>query len=70
VPINPDGAIQQVEWRGGLSGCVTRAGRNSEFSLAVPSWRERRLAERRRDTAVGPAAATAVREMRNVRGGR
>jgi hypothetical protein len=70
VPISPDGAIQQVEWRGGLSGCVTRAGRNSEFSLAVPSWRERRLAERRRDIAVGPAAATAVREIRKVRGGR
>jgi hypothetical protein len=70
VPINPDGAIQQVEWRGGLSGCVTRAGRNSEFSLAIPTWRERRVAERRRDAAQGPASVTAVREIRNVRGGR
>jgi hypothetical protein len=54
VPISPDGAIQQVQWSGGLSGCVTRASRNSEFSsdggitscpgtrTHLPVWSKRR----------------------------
>jgi hypothetical protein len=70
VPISPDGAIQQVEWRGGTAGCVTRASRNSEFSLVVPPWHERRAAERRRDETAPPAAVAALREIRNRRGAR
>ncbi len=71
VPISPDGAIQQVEWSGGPSGCVTRAGRNNEFSLVVPSFHERRTAERRRDNPpITPSSAAALRELRNQRGGR
>jgi hypothetical protein len=42
VPINPDGAISQVHWSGGPAGTVTRAGRNSEFSLTVPTFADRR----------------------------
>ena len=71
VPISPDGAIQQVEWSGGLSGCVTRASRNSEFSLVVAPYHERRQAERRRDQPrVTPASAAALRAMREQKGGR
>jgi len=71
VPISPDGAIQQVEWSGGLSGCVTRASRNSEFSVVVPPYHERRQAERRRDQPrVTPASAAALREWRERKGGR
>lgn len=71
VPISPDGAIQQVEWSGGLSGCVTRASRNSEFSLVVPPWHERRQAERRGgETPIAPPSAAALREIRVNRGGR
>jgi hypothetical protein len=71
VPISPDGAIQQVEWSGGLAGCVTRASRNSEFSLVVPPFPERRQAERRRDQPrVSPASAAALREVRERKGGR
>jgi hypothetical protein len=43
VPISPDGAIQQVEWKGGISsGCTTAAGVNTEFSLIVPDYKRRR----------------------------
>ncbi len=71
VPISPDGAIQQVEWSGGLSGCVTRASQNSEFSLVVPPFHERRQAERDRDQPrIAPASATALRKAREERGGR
>jgi hypothetical protein len=42
VPINPDGAIAQVQWSAGAAGAVTRAGRNTEFSLAVPPYASRR----------------------------
>jgi hypothetical protein len=38
VPISPDGAISQVNWSASAAGAVTRAGRNSEFSLAVPPY--------------------------------
>lgn len=46
IPISPDGAIQQVAWSGGPSGCSTTVGRNTEFSRVVPSWAERRAIER------------------------
>ncbi|HEY3966797.1 MAG TPA: hypothetical protein VGM05_19700 [Planctomycetaceae bacterium] len=36
VPINPDGAISQIQWLAGAGGAVTRASRNNEFSLSVP----------------------------------
>lgn len=48
VPISPDGAIQQVAWSGTPQGAVTRASRNQEFSILIPSWRERRATETNR----------------------
>jgi hypothetical protein len=48
VPISPDGAIQQVAWSGSPQGAVTRASRNQEFSILIPSWRERRATETNR----------------------
>lgn len=73
TPISPDGAIQQVEWRGGLSGGTTRASRNSEFSLVVPSWKERRAAERGRNAEeqiITAASASALKDLRDFQGGR
>ncbi|MBS0263892.1 MAG: hypothetical protein JSS02_18280 [Planctomycetes bacterium] len=35
VPISPDGAITQVQWSATERGAVTRASRNSEFSLVA-----------------------------------
>lgn len=46
LPISPDGAIQQVTWQSGPQGCYTRASRNSEHSRIVPSYKERRIADR------------------------
>jgi hypothetical protein len=47
VPISPDGAIQQVSWTVGVQGgAITRASRNSEFSLHTVPYRERRMLER------------------------
>ena len=48
VPIPLDGAIQQVVWSGSPQGAVTRASRNQEFSIMVPSWKERRASETNR----------------------
>lgn len=42
LPINPDGAIQQVTWSVGLSGATTRASRGFEYHPAIPSYRERK----------------------------
>ena len=70
VPISPDGAIVQVQWTGGAAGGLTRAGRNSEFSLTVPSWNERRTAERtrqREETRIPPTAAATLRELKGGR---
>ncbi len=73
VAINPDGAISQVSWSGGPAGTVTRAGRNSEFSLTVPPYPERRRTEQHRQqhtqqlTAAGLAA---IKVLRDYRGGR
>jgi hypothetical protein len=46
VPISPDGAIQQVSWASSPGGCFTRASYNSEHNHNVPTYRERRVAER------------------------
>lgn len=71
IPIGPDGAIQQVEWTGGPTGALTRASRNSEFSLVVPSDPERRRAERARGAVrLSAAEASAAREARVARGSR
>jgi hypothetical protein len=73
VPINPDGAISQVHWSGGPAGTVTRAGRNSEFSLTVPTFAERRRAEQqRRQNGQSPTAAdlSALKALRDYRGAR
>lgn len=45
IPIEPDGAISQVAWSGSPRGAFTRASRNAEFSVLVPTARERRAAE-------------------------
>jgi hypothetical protein len=41
--INPDGAIAQVTWEIGGSGCFTSASRLYEPSPYVPPYKERRL---------------------------
>lgn len=46
VDISPDGAIHQVEWKGGASGCTTAAGVNLEFSLIVPKYENRRIKQK------------------------
>lgn len=46
-PISPDGAIQQVTWSISEEGfATTRASRNKEELLIVPSYKERRMIER------------------------
>ncbi len=42
LPISCDGAIAQVEWSGGPNGAMTKASINTEFSLVVPSYQQRR----------------------------
>lgn len=69
VPIAPDGAIQQVVWAGGLEGGTTKAGRNHEFSLVVPSFKERRAAEKQR-AAPANERRNAERTVRKLKGGR
>jgi hypothetical protein len=44
-PIDPDGAIQSVQWSFGSAGATTIAGRNSEFSHRIPDYPIRRRAE-------------------------
>jgi hypothetical protein len=41
VPINPDGAIQQVTWEIGIAGATTRASRNNEWHPFVPVFEEK-----------------------------
>jgi hypothetical protein len=49
-PINLDGAIQQVTWALDESGFArTRASRNREELLYVPSYKERRAMEKVRE---------------------
>lgn len=43
VPIDLDGAIQQVTWNVGGGGTTTKASRNNEFSTVVPSYEERQF---------------------------
>lgn len=53
VPINPDGAIQQVTWSvSNTAGATTRASRNNEWNPAVPPYRERRIFEDLRAGAI------------------
>jgi hypothetical protein len=40
LPIPLDGAIRQVTWSTGPGGATTRASRNTEWNLAIPSYRE------------------------------
>lgn len=44
-PINPDGAIQQVTWSVGGGPATTRASRNTEHSIYVPNFPDRRRRE-------------------------
>ena len=41
LAISPDGALQQISWKVGLSGATTQISRNSEHSLIVPPYRRR-----------------------------
>lgn len=45
LPINLDGAIQQVTWSVGPSGATTEASRNSEHSDFIPAYNQRRFSE-------------------------
>ena len=45
IPINLDGAIQQVTWTVGDSGCSTTASRNTEHNFAIPPYPARRYFE-------------------------
>ena len=57
VPINPDGAIQQVSWSVAEGqGATTRASRMQEFSLVVPPYKERRMYEKMRGDRIGQLA--------------
>lgn len=48
-PIEPDGAIQQVSWEVvSGQGAKTRASRNSEHDVTVPSYKEAKAASRRK----------------------
>lgn len=51
VPI--DGAIQQVTWTGGDSGCRTQAARNTETSPYLVPYQRRRMLERTAQIVVG-----------------
>ena len=44
-PISPDGAIQQVTWSVGGGPATTQASRNSEHSVFIPPFPERRRKE-------------------------
>ena len=44
--ISPDGAIQEVAWSVGPTGCTTRASRNDEFSVVQVPFEQRRAQER------------------------
>lgn len=70
VPINPDGAIQQVSWSvGGGAPATTRASLNCEHARYLPSYPERRrtaqlfafegrdTAEKNAEAAPGPPGA-------------
>lgn len=48
LPINPDGAIQQVSWAVGKSGASTQASRNTEHNYAVPTYAERQVWQKTR----------------------
>lgn len=45
LPIEPDGAIQQVSWSVGPGGAKTRASRNAEHHTAIEPYQERRQRE-------------------------
>ena len=45
IPINLDGAIQQVTWTVGPQGATTQASRNTEHSYYLPPYAERRFLE-------------------------
>jgi hypothetical protein len=51
LPIEPDGAIQQVTFSIGVAGTFTRASRNMEHNAFVPPYRVRRRAEKLDDLA-------------------
>ena len=60
LPLNPDGAIQSVTWSvSNTNGATTTAARNDEFTFTqgLPSYRERRLLEKLRQSHLNQAFA-------------
>jgi hypothetical protein len=51
-PIDPDGAIQQVQWSFGTAGATTIASRNTEHDYRIPDYAVRRQAENLRGDVV------------------
>lgn len=69
VRIDPDGAIQQIEWRVGAQGATTTASRNTEFSVVVPPYPLRRVNEFLRAGGMQNLAGTVERTRKgDVRG--
>ncbi len=64
LPINLDGAIQQVSWSVGQSGARTRASLNHEHNPFVAPYRERRFYERLRGQ-VGRQLIDLAAKLRN-----
>ena len=65
LPIQPDGAIQQITWNlGGGQGSTTRASRNVEYSPYMPSYKERRRLEKQ-DASQDRADSMAMRPENN-----
>lgn len=63
VPIDPDGAIQQVTWSvGGGQPATTRVSRNAEHATYLPSFPERRQKDDTR-RFIGKAVADAAGEQ-------
>lgn len=63
VPIQLDGAIQQVTWSGGPQGCTTRASRNTEHAHYVPSYKERRQLEQLAESKRGQVPTGGVPQI-------
>lgn len=68
IPINPDGAIQQITWEVVEGqGATTRASRNDEHEYRLPSYKERRLWERVRNDQLRAAEEQAKQRWARFR---
>ena len=62
--INLDGAIQQVSFEVGPSGCRTKASRSTDQDMRVPSYEERRFYEKLRGIKPAKPDTIKKRELR------